>query len=302
MDAQDRIIPFTPGESIDITVGGDKNGERLDSYLCKRFGQLSRVKMQRVIRQQDIFVNGVKSKPSRKLHPSDVISLTLPAKEVLREPMELDIIYEDEFVIALNKPAGVIMHPARGNPAGTLLNGLRHYSGDSFTPDIVHRLDRDTTGLVIFSKSGEVNAFLSAQFEARNTVKTYKAIVRGEPADEGEINLPLGDHPDMNLQKQAVREDGRCARTSWRLEQRFGAFALLDVRIYTGRMHQIRVHLSHIGFPIVNDSLYGGEMAVSGGRCFLHSSSLQIELPNGKPLTLTAPLAADMADFLNANR
>lgn len=300
-DIDEKQIPFTPGETLEIGVGGDKAGVRLDNYLCMRFGQLSRAKMQRIIKQQDILVNNVKSKPSRKLNPGDTIKLTLPSREIVSQKMDLEILYEDNDVVVVNKMPRVIIHPARGNATGTILNGLYHYASDHFRPDVVHRLDKDTSGVVVFSKNAVANAFLSEQFHNRHTKKKYKAIVWGTPLpSEGIISLPIGDHPDINLQKQAIIEEGKPAKTAYKIEKVMGKFSLLDIEIFTGRMHQIRVHLSHIGCPLICDELYGGANVQSKtiSRCALHSYSLTITLPSGIEQTIIAPIPSDMAHFI----
>ncbi|WP_133063314.1 RluA family pseudouridine synthase [Sedimentisphaera salicampi] len=301
----ERQIPFVPGEELEMTVGGSKQDVRLDSYLCSRFGQLSRQKMQRVIRQQEILVNGLKAKPSRKLSPGDVIRLTLPSSEIDSEQMELDIIYEDEDVIAVNKAAGVIVHPGRGNPNGTLLNGLYHYAAGRFSPDVVHRLDKDTSGAVIFSKHARANAFLCEQFQKRTTRKIYNAVVSSNFAEtEGIIDAPMADHPNENIHKQAVRPDGREAKTAYKVIEDLGDFALVEVEIFTGRTHQIRVHLAHIGCPLANDELYGGRKLQSPAlsRTALHSKTLEIILPCGDERTISADMPCDMQAFLESRR
>ncbi|AQQ10406.1 Ribosomal large subunit pseudouridine synthase D [Sedimentisphaera cyanobacteriorum] len=301
----ERQIPFIPGEELEMRVGGGKQDVRLDSYLCSRFGQLSRQKMQRVIRQQEILVNGVKAKPSRKLCSGDLIKLTLPSREIEPEAMELEVIYEDEDVVAVNKAPGAIVHPGRGNPNGTLLNGLYHYAAGRFSPDVVHRLDKDTSGAVVFSKHARANAFLCEQFQKRTTHKIYNAIVSSNFAeDEGIIDVPLGDHPNENIHKQAVRPDGRDAKTAYRVVEQMGDFALVEIEIFTGRTHQIRVHLEHIGCPLANDPLYGGRLLESPElkRTALHSKKLELILPCGKKRAISAKIPRDMQAFLESRR
>lgn len=310
---------FRPGEEISITVGGNSVNVRLDNYLCSRFGQLSRAKIQRIIKTQNIMVNGQRSKASRKLNFGDVIELVLPSRELTVDHVPLDIIYEDSDLIALNKQPGIIVHPARGteNKSGTLINGLLYYASQKpeeqrFIPDVIHRLDRNTTGVIIFSKSARANQLISEQFENRNTKKEYLALVHGILSEKTAlIDEPIGQHPRY-FEKYAVTQDGKTARTRYEVIEELSDFSLVKISLLTGRTHQIRVHFSHIGHPLVADELYGGRIIAPSQlapenpgieRTALHSSSLTITHPSShKQITFAAPLAQDIENFLNSLR
>lgn len=308
---------FRPGEHLTIKVGNGGDNIRLDSYLCSRFGQLSRVKMQRIIRGQKILVNGQKAKPSRKIHFDDIIELDLPSKELTVDELPLEIIYEDNDIIALNKQPGIIVHPARGNPGSTLLNGLLHYAENSgqnstFVPGVIHRLDKETSGTIVFSKNDMANQLVSEQFSQRSTQKEYLAIVHGVPLkQQGVIEDKIGPDPKFTG-RQAVVNDGKYAYTEYEVIQVLKEYCLLKVKIKTGRTHQIRVHLANINHPIVADVLYGGETIDLAGslnstnpqktfdRVALHSWKLRFKHPaDNKEIELESPLPTDMANFVN---
>jgi len=292
---------FRRGERLKIVVGGGKNAQRLDNYLCSRFSHLSRAKMQRIIRSQGVDVNSMPSKPSRRIYAGDVVEFDLPDTELLAESMPLDIIYEDEYMLALNKQPGVLVHPSRGNSSGTILNGLVGYAAGKYKPDIVHRLDRNTSGVIIFSKNEQVNAALSEQFSARTAEKTYLAIVHRAPEPaSGTIELPISEAADSS-EKYAVDDAGKYALTLYKtLKTWANGNSLLEIALKTGRTHQIRVHLSHIGCPIVADTLYGGKIPTQKDcphpieRCALHSYRLILIHPiTQEPMDLSAPLPLD---------
>ena len=291
---------FRRGERLEIVVGGGKNAQRLDNYLCSRFSHLSRAKMQRIIRSQGVEVNSVLSKPSRRIYAGDVVAFDLPDSELLAEDMPLEVIYEDEQMIALNKQAGVLVHPSRGNSSGTLLNGLVNYAAGKYKPDIIHRLDRNTSGVIIMSKNQEANSILSEQFVSRTTAKTYLAIVHNAPTPpEAKIEKPICE--EANSEKYVVDEGGKYALTFYKTIKTSAdkKYSLLEIDLKTGRTHQIRVHLSFIGCPLVADELYGGFVPQIDGlepicRCALHSYKLIITHPVLQTqLELIAPLPDD---------
>lgn len=254
--------------------------------------------MQRIIRSQQILVNSQKAKPARRVYLNDRIEFFLPSSEVLAENMPLDIVYEDNEIVALNKQPGIIVHPARGNSSGTLLNGLVHYADKSFTPDVVHRLDRDTSGLIVFSKNSNTNTVLSEQFQSRTAKKRYLAIVEGEPKpNKGRIELPIGEIPSS--QRYGVIEDGKYALTLYKTIASYHGYSVVKIDLKTGRTHQIRVHFSQIGNPLIADNLYGGKVLPKLTRCALHSWQLNFNHPTtGENLTLQAPIPEDMSSYI----
>jgi 23S rRNA pseudouridine1911/1915/1917 synthase len=310
-----------------LHVGQSIKERRLDKYLHGRFQNLSRRFIQDAIKTGNVRVNGKEVKVSFKLSPGDKIDLTFPeppSKDILPEDLPLDIIYEDSDIIILNKQADMIVHPARGNTHGTLVNALAHYSNElstglgEFRPGIVHRLDRDTTGIMVVTKNDIVQWKIAKQFERRQVEKTYLAIVHGTPelaADR--ISAPLGVHPKIR-EKYAIRPIiGKEAITFYEVAESFRGFSLLKLTPRTGRTHQIRVHLSYIKHPIVADDMYGGKLVYQWqladaepaaqdpviSRCALHAHTLQFKHPaTGKTMKFEAPLPEDMQNLLDMLR
>lgn len=315
------------GEQLTLQVGSSIKQRRLDKYLHGRFSNFSRVMIQKQISAGAVKVNGKVVKPSFKLNPGDKIELTLPqlpSKEILPEDIPLNIIYEDDCLIVLSKQAGLIVHPARGNTHGTLVNALVFYSDKlssglgEFRPGIVHRLDRETTGVMVVTKNDTAQWEIAKQFENRQVKKTYLAIVHGTPeltADR--ISAPLGMHPRVR-EKYAIRpEIGKEAVTFYEVLESFRGFSLLRLTPHTGRTHQIRVHLSYIKHPIVADDMYGGKLVypwqLQNGepaaqdpiieRFALHASTLEFKHPTTKKMMkFEAPLPEDMQNLLDMLR
>jgi len=310
-----------------LHVGQSIKERRLDKYLHGRFSNLSRSFIQNAIKQGAVKVNGKIAKQSQKLNPGDIIDFAPPEppiKDILPEDIPLNIIYEDEELIVLNKQPGMIVHPARGNTHGTLVNALVFYSDElstglgEFRPGIVHRLDKNTTGVMVVTKNDTAQWKIAKQFENRQVNKTYLAIVHGTPeltADS--INVPLG----INLkfrEKYAVRpETGKEAVTFYEVLESFRGFSLLKLTPKTGRTHQIRVHLSYINHPIVADDMYGGKLVYQWqladaepavteptiNRVALHAFSLEFMHPaKNQMMKFEAPLPQDMQNLLNELR
>jgi 23S rRNA pseudouridine1911/1915/1917 synthase len=313
-------------------------GRRLDKYLADRLKHLSRTAVTRLIREGHITVNGRKVKPTHEPTAGDTVDMRIPPAvepDLLPEPMPLDIVFEDEHMLVIDKRAGVAVHPARGMWTGTLVNGvlahvqrISRYHEDKLRPGVVHRLDKNTTGLIVFAKTEEAHWRLAVQWENRTVDKQYLALVEGEPPLKSDwIERPIGRHPSI-LERYAVRADGKgkAAKTFYEAVERFAGYTLLRVELHTGRTHQIRVHLSHVGLPIVADDMYGrrselwrgdlrGERRKTPGaegwvsddrliaRQALHAWKLRLNHPiSNKPMDLEAPLPADLAATLEALR
>ncbi|HYL97457.1 MAG TPA: RluA family pseudouridine synthase [Blastocatellia bacterium] len=305
-----------------ITVRDSDSGARLDAFLASRLPSISRTKIQRFIDEGDVLVENRVAKPSLRLKAGNQIEIDIPEPEpvsLIPEPIALDIVYEDADLIVVNKPAGLVVHPGAGNQTGTLANGLVfHFNELSETaghirPGIVHRIDKETSGLLVIAKNDAAHENLSNQFRDRQVFKLYVALVYGRISDShGEIDASIG-RSSRNRTKMAVLRGGagRTALTVFEVESRFNDFTLINVQIKTGRTHQIRVHMAHIGHPVVGDQTYGAgrERFVrdpsvrtriqSLGRHFLHAAELHFAHPkSGSALRFTAPLPPELIDFL----
>ncbi len=276
-DILERPIPLDEdqAERVRLHIRRKLPGRRLDKYLHGRFPRLSRTALQRLIKQGAITINGAPTKASYEINAGDVVDLVIPPpvpRELVPENIPLDIIYEDDYLLALNKPIGIICHPARGDQTGTLANALVYYANtlshgaDPFRPGIVHRLDKNTTGVMLVAKTDEAHWRLALQFERRTLQKTYLALVHGNPQLDGDtIDAPIGVHPVVR-EKFAVmvRENkidlAKNAVTFYEVLERFGDYALVKLSPKTGRTHQLRVHMSYLGHPVVGDTLYGGRV------------------------------------------
>lgn len=335
-----RPVPLGEGQPqrAQLIIRRRLPGRRIDKYLHGRFRKLSRTTIQRLIKQGDITVNKRPTKNSYEMEAGDVIDLVFPPPEpydVTPEEIPLDIIYEDDYVIGLNKQPGIIMHPARKTQGGTIANALAFYANslshgdDPFRPGIVHRLDKNTTGVVIVAKTDEAHWRLSAQFEQRTTQKTYMAVVHGAPEfDEDEISVAIGKHPNVHDRYVATglaeriggsfqKKLGKEAVTRYKVVERFNGYAVVHLFPKTGRTHQLRIHMSHIKHPIVGDPFYGGRHVsirqITGRlddsaephfrRQMLHAFRLEVTHPiHGTPLVLEAPPPADMQELIDLLR
>jgi len=323
---------------IRIVIRRKLPGRRLDKYLHGRFRRQSRTMIQRLIKQGDILVNGKPTKNSYETEVGDVVDLAFPPPipyEVTPENIPLDIIYEDDFVLGVNKPIGMIVHPASRTQGGTVANALAYYSkslaktDDPFRPGIVHRLDKNTTGVMIVAKTEEAHWRLALQFERRTTQKFYLAVVHGNPEfDADVIDVPIGQHPRVHdryiatgfaerMGEKFERRLFKEAVTHYRVAERFSGYSVVELQPKTGRTHQLRIHMSHIGHPIVGDPFYGGRHVsvrdVTGreddppapafNRQMLHAYRLVVTHPiHETPLELKAPSPADMAALLTLLR
>ena len=283
-------------------------GKRLDHFLRERLPEHSRSRLQEWIEAGRVRVNGTAQKPSYLVKGSERIDVEPAAPPPLHatpEDLPLDILYEDRDVIAVNKPAGMVVHSGAGRHSGTLVNALLHRYGalsgvgGELRPGIVHRLDRLTSGVILVARNDAAHVHLAQQFSSREVEKIYLALVHGRlKTDRGRITRPITRDPARRIRMTAKLERGRSAITEYRVLKRFDKFTLVEVRIGTGRTHQIRVHLASIGHPVVGDNLYGAP-ASSLARYFLHAHRITFTSPrSGERISVTAPLAHELLQYL----
>ena len=283
----------------------EKSGSRLDRWLAETWPDVSRARWQRAVTAGLVTVNGTTSKSSDRLRAGDEVRAQEPPPEELRsdarpEDIPIDIIYEDEDLVCLNKPPGLVVHPATGNWTGTLVNALLHHTAKlssgahPLRPGVVHRLDKDTSGCILVAKNDTAHAALAKQFAERSAQKTYLAVVRGKPrASAGVVTAAIARHP-VHRQRMSVssRPGARAAETAWKLVASDGKLSLLECRPKTGRTHQIRVHLKHLGHPIAGDRVYGG--GADFPRQLLHAWKLAVRHPrSGQEMVFCAPQPSD---------
>uniref|UniRef100_B8HL83 Pseudouridine synthase n=1 Tax=Cyanothece sp. (strain PCC 7425 / ATCC 29141) TaxID=395961 RepID=B8HL83_CYAP4 len=297
-----------------ITTAGN---ERLDRYLAAQLPDLSRSRIQQLIEQGQVYVNGQLCQAKKQIvQVGDRIQLELPppvAAEPLPEHIPLDILYEDDQLLIVNKPAGLVVHPAPGHSGGTLVNALLAHCGDLpgiggvQRPGIVHRLDKDTSGAIAIAKTELAHRHLQAQIKAKTARREYLGVVYGVPkTSSGRIDLPIGRHP-VDRKKMAVvaSDKGRSAVTHWQIQERLGNFTLLQFQLETGRTHQIRVHIAQLGHPIVGDPLYssGHATGVNLTGQALHAWKLALQHPvTGATIAVTAPLPPELTKLLEVLR
>lgn len=313
------------GATFSVTVAAESSGERLDRFLADHaetdddspIGGFSRSRIKKLIANADVLVNGAPGRPATRLRGTEQLTIHVPPPvplEVVPEPMALDLLYEDEHLLAVNKPPGLVVHPGAGHARGTLVHGLLAHCqdlsgiGGALRPGIVHRLDRGTSGVMVVAKSDRAHEGLAAQFSQRQVVKRYCAFVIGVPTPaSGRIDTFFGRHPTARKRFTGRLHSGRKAVTTYELRRAGGGLAELEIGLETGRTHQIRVHLSELGHPVVGDPLYGARRLtrVSGsaireavsalGRQALHAAHLELRHPiGGAALIFDAPLADDL--------
>ena len=288
----------------------NEGGQRIDRYLAQQRPDLSRSSVQKLIEDGMVTVGGRRVRSSYRLRIGDVIGLTVPPPALLQaqpEAILLVIVYEDDDMLVIDKPAGLVVHPAPGHTSGTVVNAVLAHAPemlslgqDAERPGIVHRLDKDTSGLLVVAKNEQALRFLASQFKERSTEKTYLALVHGHLSPtHGEIDAPIGRDPRYR-QRMAVVAGGREAQTGYHVLRYVGDYTLLEAMPHTGRTHQIRVHFASIGHPVAGDPVYGPRRPIPGlSRQFLHATRLRLRLPStGEVREFCAPLPADLATAL----
>ena len=286
-----------------MRLTADQNGERLDAFLSRRGDNLSRSAAQKLIEAGAVRLNGRLPKKNDRLNLGDTVEYTIPEpKEVDIAPKDipLEIVYEDEDVAVINKPKGLVVHPAAGHQDDTLVNGLLYAMGDSLSgingelrPGIVHRIDKDTSGLLAIAKNDLAHTVLASQLKDHSMARTYEAIVCGSfREDSGTVDAPIGRHPTDRKKMCVTQRNSKPAVTHWEVVERFRGYTHIRCRLETGRTHQIRVHMAYIGHPILGDTVYGHKKPELGqsSQC-LHAGALCFRHPrDGRPILVFAPL------------
>ena len=293
-----------------LQVNPENAGERLDAFLAEQLEDVTRSAAAKLCAGGSVTREGKPLAKNYRLTGGETIDVALPDPEpmdAVAQDIPLDVVYEDADVIVVNKPKGLVVHPAPGHPDGTLVNALLHHCGDSLSgiggalrPGIVHRIDRDTSGLIIAAKNDYAHQCLSAQLQDHSLARTYECVVVGNlKADSGTVDAPIGRHP-VDRKKMAVVANGRPAITHWEVIARYGGYTHVRCRLETGRTHQIRVHMAHIGHPILGDTVYGAKKAVPGlqGQC-LHAVGLRFIHPRtGEVVECSCPLPEEFREVL----
>lgn len=285
-------------EQINVKINTETG--RIDKVLSDLLKKHSRSQIQQWVKENHVKVNGEIIRSNYKVKPSDEILITIPEPEELdiqAENIPLDIVYEDDDVLVINKPQGMVVHPSAGHYQGTLVNALLYHIKDLSSingvirPGIVHRIDKDTSGLLMVAKNDHAHVALAEQLKDKTSLRKYVALVHGEiPHDKGEINAPIGRSKN-DRKMQAVIEDGKPAVTHFEVLERFEGFTLVQLQLETGRTHQIRVHMKYIGYPVAGDPLYGPRKTLKGNGQFLHAQMLGFKHPTtGQMMVFEAPL------------
>jgi 23S rRNA pseudouridine1911/1915/1917 synthase len=304
----------------EFIVDEESRGQRLDRFIAIQVPEVSRTHVQNLIDEGRVLVGGIAKKPSHRLEAGETVNIEIPAPVlpgVEPEDIPLDILYEDQDIVVLNKPAAMIVHPGAGEDSGTLVAALLHKYGAAglsqtagvIRPGIVHRLDKDTSGAMVIARNDESHQKLVEEFRERRVEKMYLALLHGAvKGEKGRIELPVSRDMKRRSRMTARRADGREARTDWRMRLRLDQFSLVEANIHTGRTHQIRVHFSALAFPVVGDTLYGAprqerigrELMPPLGRNFLHSARIAFTHPqSGKRLEFRAPLPAELVTYIH---
>jgi 23S rRNA pseudouridine1911/1915/1917 synthase len=300
-----------------LTIPAEHAGQRLDQVLAELLSDFSRTRIKEWIEAGQVLVDGEKLRPKDKVLGGEQVRVTAVVEDtagVEAEQIELDVVHQDRHIFVLNKPAGLVVHPGAGNAAGTLQNALLHLDpklAQVPRAGIVHRLDKDTSGLMVVARTLEAHTALVRAIEAREVEREYEAVCTGVMTGGGVVDAPIGRHP-VDRVRMAIREDGREAVTHYRVLKRFRAHTHVSLKLESGRTHQIRVHMAHIRYPIVGDRVYGGRLSLPKGaspqlieslrefrRQALHAASLAFAHPvSEKPIRCEAPLPADMQALL----
>ena len=315
------LDPARMNSILSFLVHSQDSSKRLDVFLSQKGPALSRSQIKKLIETGKVQIDGRKAKAGLRLRENEVVTLTIPEPrrlEIEAEAIPLKVLYEDRHLIVVDKPAGLVVHPGAGNYSGTLVNALLHRCpdlagiGGVLRPGIVHRLDKDTSGVLVVAKDDLAHRSLSDQFRKHTAERNYVGIVFGQLSEEGQVDAPVGRHPTQRKKMSARPWKGREARTYWRVLERFRSFNLAEFRLQTGRTHQIRVHLSSIGHPILGDPLYGGRKRLASveslplrqglrrlKRQALHATSLGFVHPvTGDVLKFSSPLPEDIQEAI----
>ena len=295
----------------ELTLTTDREGERLDAFLARSLPDMTRSAAQKLLEDGGVTLSGRPGKKNDRTAPGQPVTVSLPDPEpldVLPQNIPLDVVYEDEDVIVVNKPVGMVVHPAPGHPDGTLVNALLYHCGDSLSgingvlrPGIVHRIDRDTSGLIIAAKNDKAHLALAAQLQDHTLARVYEAVAVGNlKEDAGTVNAPIGRHPIDRKKMTIDRQNGRPPVTHWSVLSRYPGYTRIECRLETGRTHQIRVHMASIGHPLLGDVVYGSKKPFPGlaGQC-LHAKKLRFLHPStGKLVEVECPLPQWFTDVL----
>jgi 23S rRNA pseudouridine1911/1915/1917 synthase len=314
--------PANPSiERVELIVSADQVGQRLDRFLASELPHMSRTKIQSLMDEGRVLVDGGAMKPSHKVEEGSAVLVEVPppiVPGVEPEDIPLEILYEDDDIAVVNKPAGIIVHPGAGADTGTLVAALLHRFGEisslstiggPMRPGIVHRLDKETSGAIVIARTDAAHQKLVEEFQSRLVEKAYVALLHGKVKGEaGSIDLPVARDLHRRARMTARRPEGRAARTDWRVRLRLDGFTLIEADLHTGRTHQIRVHFSALGYPVVGDTLYGAprqerigrEQLAPLGRNFLHAARISFAHPRtGERIEFRAPLAPELVGYLN---
>lgn len=302
-------------EQKEYLIDSGYSGTRIDRFLAENEEELTRSAIQKLIEDGMVTVDGKLPSKNHKLRTGESVTVTIPdpvLPQALPEDIPLDIVYEDEDLLVVNKPRGMVVHPAAGNPDGTLVNALLYHCGDSLSgingvlrPGIVHRIDKDTSGLLIVAKNDYSHRLLAAQIKEHSFTRKYQAVVVGNlKDDEGTVNAPIGRHPTERKKMAITAKNSREAITHYRVIKRYRGYTHVELTLETGRTHQIRVHMASLGHPVAGDPVYGGKNYLKSlnGQC-LHAFYISFLHPRtGETLTLSAPLPDYFTRFLSGLR